>query len=227
MFKEHNYIVWGTYCNKCGSECSILQNMYHPWIDTEFTVKLKCHLCGSEVIIDRRKAESFYNSKIYSYYGGLYGKIIDLGCGDGFLSRYLLKHDKIDKVYGLDSGTNCVDQLKDIIKNEDKFEYFNSDIKNIDSIFKPANVDFLVSRDVFMFIEDTDKYFNDVTRIVNTGIRQMGWYVKDNSRMKNKLEPEQICEEYRKRGWDAEIEYLNWYKSGYFINANKRLGTAM
>lgn len=227
MFKKHNYVVWGTYCNKCGSECSILQNMYHPWLDTEFTVELKCHLCGNEVVIDRRKAESFYNSKIYSYYGGLYGKIIDLGCGDGFLSRYLLKHDKIDKVYGLDSGTNCIDQLKDIIKNEDKFEYFNSDIKNIDSIFKPSSVDFLVSRDVFMFIEDTDKYFNDVTRIVNTGIRQMGWYVKDNSRMKNKLEPEQICEEYRKRGWDAEIEYLNWYKSGYFINANKRLGTAM
>lgn len=49
MFKEHNFIVWGTYC-KCGNECSILQNEHHPWIDTAFAVKLKCSSSGSEVM---------------------------------------------------------------------------------------------------------------------------------------------------------------------------------
>lgn len=83
MFKEHNFTVWGTYC-KCGNECSILQNEHHPWIDTSFAVKLKCNSCGSEVIVDRKGAEEFYNNKIYSYYNGLHGKIIDLGCGGGF-----------------------------------------------------------------------------------------------------------------------------------------------
>lgn len=72
-----------------------------------------------------------------------------------------------------------------------------------------------------MFIEDTERYFKDITGIVNKGIRQMGWYQKDNSRMKNKLVPEQIADEYIKRGWKVELEYLDWYKSGYFINAYK------
>lgn len=74
---------------------------------------------------------------------------------------------------------------------------------------------------MFMFIEDTNQYFDDVTNIVNKGIRQIGWYMRDSERMKNKLEPQQIAYEYIKRGWKAELEYLNWYKSGYFINAYK------
>ena len=39
--------------------------------------------------------------------------------------------------------------------------------------------------------------------------------------MKNKLTPQQIKNEYTKRGWIVESEYLDWYKSGYFINAYK------
>lgn len=220
MFKEHRFTIWGTYC-KCGCECSILQNEHHPWIDTEFTIKLKCPLCGNEVTIDKNSAEAFYNNKIYSYYNGLYGKVIDLGCGNGFLSRYLINQSKIDKVYGLDIDVNCINELADIMKKENKFKYFNCDIRNINNIFKPNSIDFLVSRDVFMFIEDTDRYFDNITEIINKGIRQIGWYIEDNTRMKNKLVPHQIAEEYTKRGWVVELKYLDWYKSGYFISANK------
>lgn len=220
MFKEHNFTIWGMYC-KCGNECSILQNKYHPWIDTEFTVKIKCSSCGNEIIIDRKAAEAFYNNKIYSYYNGLYGRVVDLGCGEGFLSRYLLYQEKVNKIYGLDNDENCINELEDIIKEQKKFEFINSDISGISSRFSRGSIDFLVSRDVFMFIEDTERYFKDITGIVNKGIRQMGWYQKDNSRMKNKLVPEQIADEYIKRGWKVELEYLDWYKSGYFINAYK------
>jgi SAM-dependent methyltransferase len=220
MFKEHNFTIWGTYC-KCGNECSILQNKYHPWIDTEFTVKIKCSSCGNGIIVGRKAAEEFYNNKIYSYYNGLYGKVIDLGCGGGFLSRHLLNQEKVDKIYGIDNDEDCINELEDIIKEQMKFEFINSDISSISSRFSRGNIDFLVSRDVFMFIEDTERYFKDITGIVNKGIRQMGWYQKDNSRMRNKLVPEQIADEYIKRGWKVELEYLDWYKSGYFINAYK------
>lgn len=219
MFKEHNFVIWGTFC-KCGSECSIRQNEHHPWVDTGFTAKLKCSSCGNEVTVDRKCAEEFYNNKIYSYYNGLYGKIIDLGCGGGFLSRYLLNQDKVDKIYGVDSDEDCVNELKDI-EEQKKFEFIKADISNLGSKFSSNSIDFLVSRDVFMFVEDTTSYFDDVTRIVNKGIRQMGWYMKDNSRMKNKLEPKQIADEYIKRGWNVEIEYLDWYKCGYFIRVDK------
>lgn len=220
MFNENQFIVWGTYC-KCGNECSIFQSEHHPWIDTKFTVKLKCSSCGNEVIIDRKKAEEFYNNKIYSYYNGLYGKIIDLGCGGGLLTRYLLNQNKIDKIYGLDIDAECINELADIDNKQNKFQFINSDISSISNKFTSNSVDFLISRDVFMFIEDTDKYFNDITNIVKNGVRQMGWYMKNNNRMKNSLEPQQIADEYTKRGWTVELEYLDWYKCGYFINANK------
>lgn len=58
MFEEHEFTVWGTYC-QCGNECSILQNEYHPWIDTQFTIKLKCNSCNNEIIIDKNSAETF------------------------------------------------------------------------------------------------------------------------------------------------------------------------
>lgn len=220
MFKEHKFTVWGTYC-KCKSECSILQNGHHPWDDTTFTVKLKCNSCGNEITIDKKSAEKFYNNRIYSYYDGLYGKVIDLGCGGGFLSRYLLNQTKVERIYGLDIDMDCINDLSDIIGIKNNFKFIQSDISDISNIFNPNSIDFLVSRDVFMFIEDTDRYFSDITKIVNKGVRQMGWYVGDNSRMKNKLLPEQIAEEYTKRGWTVELKCLDWYKSGYFINAHK------
>lgn len=170
-------------------------------------------------MIDKERAEEFYNNKIYSYYNDLYGKIIDLGCGSGFLSRFLINQNKIEKIYGLDFDTQCKKDLADIDKR--KFQFIEADINELDGYFGSGSVDFLVSRDVFMFIEDTDKYFEDVTKFVNKGVRQMGWYMEENTRMKNKLKPEQIAEEYVKRGWKVKLEYLDWYKYGYFIRANK------
>lgn len=220
-FKEHNFTIWGTYCNKCKTQCSILQNEHHPWENTRFTVKLRCKSCNSEVVIDKDRAEEFYNNKIYSYFNGVYGKAIDLGCGGGFLSRYLLSQSSIERVYGLDMDKGCSKELADIIDKQRKFKFINCDIHNIGSVFKPNSIDFLVSRDVFMFIQDTNQYFDDVTKIVNKVIMQMGWYVENNNRMKNKLLPEQIAEEYIKRGWIVKLEFLDWYKSGYFIYAYK------
>jgi len=160
------------------------------------------------------------NEKIYSYYNNLEGSILDLGCGGGFLSRNLIKNNKITKVYGLDIDLESEIDLKDIIENP-RFNFIHSDIDNINAIFQKRSIDYLVSRDVFMFIENTQKYFDDVTNIVTSGIKHMGWYIEGNKRMKNNLLPEQIAEEYIKRGWEVELEYLDWYKSGYFINAYK------
>ncbi|WP_160679296.1 class I SAM-dependent methyltransferase [Clostridium sp. C8-1-8] len=219
MFKEHNYTLWGTYCS-CGNECSILQNLHHPWIDTSFEVKLKCNSCGKELTINKAMAAAFYDEKILSYFAGVYGKVLDLGCGGGFLSRALLEENAIDKIYGLDIDEQCTDELKDIMISN-KFQFIKVDISALGEVFGDRNVDFLVSRDVFMFIEDTDKYFEAITKIVSKEIRQMGWYQGSNNRMKNNLTPDKIVEEYNKRGWTTEIEYLDWYKAGYFIRASK------
>lgn len=218
MFKEHQFTIWGTYC-KCGNECSILQNGHHPWVDKDFVVKLSCSACNNEVVIDSKRAREFYNDKIYSYFDDVYGTVVDLGCGSGFLSRHLLQCDKVHKIYGLDMDSSCQNDLKDITGPDSKFEFVCSDIDGVDKIFKNKSIDFLVSRDVFMYIEDTAKYFDNVNNIVCKGIKQMGWYMKNHKNKRNDLLPEQIAMEYETRGWKVELQYLNWYKSGYFINA--------
>lgn len=220
MFREHNFNIWGTYC-ECGNDCSILQNKYHPWDDTKFTTKLKCNVCGNELIVDKQNAQIFYNNKIFSYFNDIYGSVIDLGCGGGFLSQYLICQDSVDIVFELDIDKGCIDELSDLIGQNNKFEFMDYEGQNLRKLFNENRVEFLVNRDVFMFIEDTDQYFDDVSEIVNKGIRHMGWYSENNERMKNKLTPQQIKNEYSKRGWTVELKYLDWYKSGYFIDAYK------
>lgn len=221
MFKEHDFTIWGTYC-KCGHECSILQNGHHPWDNSSFAMNLKCTSCGEELIIDTKSAALFYDKKIHSYFNDVCGNVIDLGCGGGFLSRHILTQSNIEKVYGIDVDLDCENEISDLIEHHSNFKFINSDIKSLDSLFQTNSIDFLVSRDVFMFIEDTDTYFNTLSKLVTKGIKQMGWYIEGNKRMKNKLTPDEIAKEYANHGFAVELEYLNWYKSGYFINAYKK-----
>lgn len=181
---------------------------------------MTCPNCGHEVIIDQHTAETFYNKKILSYFHGLYGCVLDLGCGGGFLSRYLIQNHRITKIFGLDADPDCASATEDI--DSRRFTFVLADLGCLGKRFKSGSIDFLVSRDVFMFVEDTDRYFDVVTAVVTTGIRQMGWYKKDSRRrMRNRLEPQQIAGEYEKRGWKVRLDYLDWYKSGYFIQAFK------
>ncbi|GCD10516.1 class I SAM-dependent methyltransferase [Clostridium tagluense] len=220
MFKEHSYVLWGDYCT-CGQECFILQNKFHPWDDVDFTISIECTRCNKRVNIDNKKAANFYSKKVLSYFGNIEGQIIDLGCGGGFLSEFLLKEDKTNKIYAIDNDISCKEGIEKLCNVENKIVFINMDIKDFGKLFKSKQIDYLVSRDVFMFIEDTKKYFDDITNIVSKGIRQMGWYVSNNKRMKNNLLPEQIVDELKKRDWKVSLETLDWYKSGYFIKADK------
>lgn len=220
LFKEHSFIIWGKVCD-CGSECYILQNKFHPWDDVDFITKVKCPNCNQIVEINKQDAEEFYNQKIYSYFNEVEGKIIDLGCGGGFITSHLASKKQVDKIYAIDIDKECKTYIEEINMKYKKIEFKEMDIKDIGKSFEKESVDFLVSRDVFMFIEDTDRYFDDVTNIVKKGIRQMGWYIRNNERMKNQLHPNQIVKELEKRGWKVEVEYLDWYKSGYFIRADR------
>jgi cyclopropane fatty-acyl-phospholipid synthase-like methyltransferase len=183
-------------------------------------MKINCPLCGYENDVDQKAAEAYYNHRIYSYFQSIHGTVLDLGCGGGFLSRFLLANSQVKKVYGLDQDEECTNELADLTKNG-KFQFFQADVSLLNDLFTECGLDYLVSRDVFMFVSDTDRYFDDVTKLVNCGICQMGWFMKDSQRMKNHLRPEHIADEYRKRGWTVHLESLDWYKSGYFIRADR------
>lgn len=218
MFKEHSNVIWGAYCN-CGNECSILQNLHHPWVDKEFSVQMKCASCGSNIVIDQISAQNFYNSKIYSFFTGITGTILDFGCGDGFLSRFILSQQDIQAIYGIDIDTECIKQTKNITDN--RFEFMKYDGCSLNTLFPKNSIDYLVSRDVFMFIDNPDQYFLDINQIIVKGVRQMGWYKKTDSKIKNRLEPQIIARKYESMGWHVQLKELDWYKSGYFISANR------
>ncbi|WP_373899402.1 class I SAM-dependent methyltransferase [Haloimpatiens sp. FM7315] len=273
MFKEHNYVAWGDICS-CGSEVYVLQNKYHPWEDVDFKIKIKCRNCGKSLEVDKSKAENFYNRKILSYFKDVEGTVIDLGCGSGFLSEYLLENNNVKKIYAIDNDieskkfidelnlanrlncanelncrdiSNCEDKsdfdsrldwknksnlsdrcnfadklhLRDKSNNKDKITFLHMDICDLGKCFENKKVDYIVSRDVFMFVDDTERYFQDVNKVVSKGVRQMGWYIGENKRMRNKLTPEEIKEKLINRDWKVYLEDLDWYKSGYFIRADK------
>lgn len=215
---QHKNTIWGGKCS-CGEDCFILQDKYHPWMKTDYSVELTCPKCKNEVVIDQEKAATYYNDKILSYYQHVTGNVIDLGCGGGFLSSYLLQNYGVEKIFACDIDPSVEAYVNGLSPSRIKF--INDDASEVSKYFKKDSVDYLVHRDVFMFIENTDKYFNDVTKIVSKGLVHMAWFMSNNERMKNQMLPEQIKQELEKRGWVVSLEYLEWYRCGYVIIANK------
>ncbi len=220
MFKEHGYVIWGTKCS-CGRENFILQNKFHPWVESDFILKIKCSNCKNVLEIDRQIATQYYNQKIFCFFDDVEGVILDIGCGGGFLTQHLIDKKDVNQVLAVDIDNDCkeeIDKLKDKGKN---VEFKLCDLSDISELFEGKSVDYVVNRDVFMFVENTKKYFDDISRIARRGIRQMGWFVSGNERMKNNLTPSEIVKELEKRDWNVELFALDWYKCGYFIKADR------
>ncbi|MFX3619179.1 MAG: class I SAM-dependent methyltransferase [Sporolactobacillus sp.] len=177
MFPEHDFTIWGWHCPNCGSECSILQNEHHPWDSrTSFKVKMRCPSCACPVIIDQKIARAFYEDKIIDYFNGLHGSVIDLGCGGGFLSRNIVDQPQIERIYGIDLDPECRQETQDISVNSRCFSFIQSDIAQLGQLFSEKSVDYLVSRDAMMFVEDPYQLIKDTGKIIRKGVLLMGWY---------------------------------------------------
>jgi len=220
MFIEHNYMVWGTTCD-CGKDCSILQNKHHPWFDKEFSVKTECKKCGKGLSIGKEEASEFYNRKIFGYFEGISGTVIDLGCGDGFISEHLLNNETVQKIWAVDNEDENKESIDKLADKNPKIEFLNIDISELREHFTPGTVNCAVSRDVFMFLESPERFLEDLDVLKIEEFRQMGWYKTGEGRMKNTVPPDRIREILEENGWNVKIEYLDWYMCGYFISASR------
>jgi len=220
LFQEHNNTIWGTTCS-CGKENYILQTKYHPWDNTDYVLNIKCNRCNQQLNINQIAAEVFYNEKIYKYFDDVKGTILDIGCGGGFLTKHLTGKQNAKKVFAIDISEESKKEIAKLTDIDKKVDFRLLDLKDLTNIFKDESIDYIVNRDVFMFVEDYKKYFDDISRMAIKGVRQMGWFMNNNPRMKNKLHPLDIVDELKNRGWEVELEILDWYKSGYFIKADK------
>jgi predicted RNA methylase len=123
----------------------MLQKKHHPWDKTTFKIEISCPQCGYSNVVDQETAAEYYNHRIYSYFQSIHGTVLDLGCGGGFLSGFLLADSQVKKVYGLDQDEECINDLADLTQNE-KFRFFLADVRQLNNLFAESSLDFLVSR---------------------------------------------------------------------------------
>jgi ubiquinone/menaquinone biosynthesis C-methylase UbiE len=216
-FTQHPNIIWGPKC-QCGKKVSILQTDHHPWVKTDFTPVVTCSNCNRQLKIDQQAAAKFYNQLIAEQFQGLSGQILDLGCGSGFLSYIALQNPQVEFVTGLDSDANSAEPFSQLDENS---KFIHADVSQLDQFFSEDSVDWIICRDFLMFVKDTGRFFDAITKISKTGLKMMNWYRPSDARVQNKLAPSQIKDELEKRGWKIELKPLEWYSAGYLITALK------
>lgn len=219
-FQEHRNIIWGKKCENCGHDVYLLQQDYHPWGDKEFAPLVTCPKCQQKQIINKEQAAIYYSRKIYSFFDIPDGVVLDLGCGGGFLSSKLIQNSKITKIFAVDYDQNVQKSIESI--KSPKIKFINQDADHLENNKLISNVDYLVHRDLFMFISNTENYFNYVRKSVSKSVYHMGWFIRGSERMKNQLLPEEIKEKYLEKGFEVSIKYPDWYSCGYFIRADRK-----
>jgi hypothetical protein len=216
---QHGNVVWGTRC-ECGHDCEVLTDRHHPWDETDLVMHLNCPGCGREHGVDREKAATHYENRIFSHFRKVRGSVLDLGCGGGLLSRYLLGQDGVSRVHGLDCDEECREQLADLLA-DDRFRFWHLDVADLGRAFSETPVDHVVGRDILMFVEDLDRLVLDVTSVARKGLCFMGWFAAENPRIRNRVPPEEIAEMLAAAGWSCRLDLLDWYSSGYLLTGER------
>lgn len=219
MFLEHTNVVWGTHC-PCGQEVFSLQEKLHPWDEGDAFLTLPCPACKTLVRVSQPLAKDYYNQRIYSLFADVKGVVLDLGCGGGFISQFLLSLPQVSRVIALDSDPGCREALTPLAVHG-RLEFILADVADLGVALAGTQVDYAVSRDLFMFVEDVPEFLAQLSRLTRSGLRQMAWYAPQVPRMKNKVHPHQLPGILANLGWQATVTGLNWYKYGYFLKADK------
>ncbi|MCI4626241.1 MAG: class I SAM-dependent methyltransferase [Candidatus Magnetoovum sp. WYHC-5] len=119
--------------------------------------------------------EAVLNSRKRSF------RLIDVGCGDGYLLRLLYKILKKDKRFDIDSielvgidrydgYTECFNPALD---GNEKIRFHVDDLFNVDSIYGAQYFDFVISVEVLEHVVETDVFIKKLKHIMKPSGRLM------------------------------------------------------
>jgi len=215
MLSNNN--IWGTKCS-CGEDCFVLRSDLHPWQKTNYKLEIICPKCGKANLVDQNKASTFYSRKILSLFDKLKPKVIDFGCGGGFLTAFAAQQFQVVDVYAVDIDKNVKSHVQAI---SPKVRFIEGSISEMCLVMREKPVDELISRDVLMFLDNIESFIDDVTPYVGSKMRLLNWYMPNDRRVKNNLTPLQIRDLFINKGWKTKLSYLTWYKFGYFLEVDR------
>lgn len=104
-----------------------------------------------------------------------------------------------------------------ISKISDK--HFKLDLNSFDEYIFKIKFDFIICRDVLMYLKDIDYTFSKLSRISDK-IVLLNWYDVDHKNCFNNTPPLGVLKTLKKYYKHLTIEYPYFYKKGYLIKTN-------
>jgi len=204
--------IWGKVCD-CGNEV-------FDYFDENFYVMPKdyekimiCPKCKTTNKISTNDAENFYKSKIFECFEGVYGNVLELGCGDGILTKYLATLQKVERITSVD----LCNTLK--LKSE-KVKFKQLDLNQIEKFTPNISYDFVVCKDILMYLDDIEKLFFYLSKY-SVNLLLLNWFNFEHKNCINKATPTKIVNIIKKYYKVVDLEYPHFYKWGYLIKAEK------
>lgn len=204
--------IWGKEC-ECGNNVFAFFDE-HPWKEEVISKNLVCSKCKKNISINNEEASEYYNNLIFKCYDEVKGNVLEIGCGGGLLTSYLANKKEVNQVVAIDN---------DLSKDEE--EYINSlnvnkfiklDLDNFDENIFNMHFDYVICRDVLMYLDNIDYTFKKLSKISDK-IILLNWHNPNHKNCINKTKPKDIFKIMKKYYKNIEISYPFFYKYGYLI----------
>jgi len=213
--ENENKNIWGKYC-KCGN---MVYDYFFEHIYSEENIEkaVICPKCKNDIVISKEDARTFYNNLIYKCFENVKGKVLELGCGGGLLTKYLSKKKDVELLVAIDNDMSNeeINYIHSLTNN-----FYNIDLNDFNESVFNTHFDYVVCKDVLMYLANIEETFKKLSNISDNVIL-LNWHNENHKNCHNKTKPNTIVEILKKYYNNIVIEYPSFYKWGYLIKTEE------